>query len=137
MNQQLPAIVYFVGIGGIGMSAIARYYNSKGVIVAGYDKNSTPLTQTLIKEGIGIHFDENTEVVRRIFGNTPQDDILCIFTPAIPVDHTELAWLQENNFRLIKRSLALAEIVNEYRCCLLYTSPSPRDRSLSRMPSSA
>jgi len=116
MNQQLPAIVYFVGIGGIGMSAIARYYNSKGVIVAGYDKNPTPLTQTLIKEGISIHFDENTEVVRRLFGNTPQDDILCIFTPAVPADHVELSWLQENNFRLIKRSLALAEIVNEYRC---------------------
>lgn len=112
----LPAIVYFVGIGGIGMSAIARYYNSNGSLVAGYDKTPSALTKTLIDEGIGIHFDENAEGLQRLFEDHRKEDILCIYTPAIPSDHAELLWLQGNGFRLIKRSVALAEIVDRYRC---------------------
>lgn len=116
MKEQLPAIVYFVGIGGIGMSAIARYYNAQGILVAGYDKTQTHLTKSLINEGIGIHFDENVADLKKLLATKSKDEILCIYTPAIPAEHAELVWLKANGYRLIKRSLALAEIVNRYKC---------------------
>ena len=79
--------VYFIGIGGIGMSAIARYYNHAGYIVSGYDKTPSPLTDELQKEGIEIHFEPQIESI-------PQDkeNTLVIYTPAIPADMEELVF---------------------------------------------
>ena len=103
--------VYFIGIGGIGMSAIARYYNHAGYIVSGYDKTPSPLTEELQKEGIEIHFSPDTEAI-------PQDkeNTLVIYTPAIPADMEELVYVMENGYRLVKRSKALGEIASDKKC---------------------
>ena len=103
--------IYFIGIGGIGMSAIARYYNAKGFKVSGYDKTPSPLTHALESEGIEIHYEDNTAFV-------PKDveDTLVIYTPAIPADMGELVFVQKNGYRVIKRSKMLGEISSGQRC---------------------
>ena len=103
--------IYFIGIGGIGMSAIARYYNAKGFKVSGYDKTPSPLTEELESEGIEVHYEENTDYV-------PKDvsDTLVVYTPAIPKDMGELVFVQENGYKVIKRSQMLGEISRGQRC---------------------
>ena len=103
--------VYFIGIGGIGMSAIARYYNAKGFKVSGYDKTPSPLTEALESEGIEVHYEDNTDYV-------PKDvsDTLVVYTPAIPKDMGELVFVQENGYKVIKRSQMLGEISRGQRC---------------------
>ena len=103
--------IYFIGIGGIGMSAIARYYNAKGFKVSGYDKTPSPLTEALEAEGIGVHYEDNTEFVPKDAGST-----LVVYTPAIPKDMGELVYVQENGYRVIKRSQMLGEITRGQRC---------------------
>ncbi len=98
--------IYFLGIGGIGMSALARYLKHQGKTVFGYDKTPTPLIKQLIEEGIEIHFDENPDR----FGSVPD---LVVITPAIPKDHKELIWLQENKAHIVKRSELLGIITKE------------------------
>lgn len=95
--------VYFLGIGGIGMSALARYFKAKGAVVCGYDKLATPLTSELINEGIPVHFDENIEFV-------PKDLDLVIYTPAIPKDNKEFIYLKENGYNIHKRAEVLGLI---------------------------
>ena len=94
---------YFIGIGGIGMSAIARYFNSTGIQVAGYDKTETSLTKKLVEEGIEIHYEASIEAL-------PVDLDIVIFTPAIPDDHLELNHLRNGNVPVIKRAEALGII---------------------------
>ncbi|HTH30797.1 MAG TPA: UDP-N-acetylmuramate--L-alanine ligase, partial [Lacibacter sp.] len=89
--------VYFVGIGGIGMSAIARFFNERGVKVSGYDKTVTPLTSQLEAEGIGIHYNEDVEVI-------PKDVQLVVYTPAIPKEHKEYQYYLQNGYSVVKRS---------------------------------
>ena len=101
--------VYFIGIGGIGMSAIARFFNERGVSVSGYDKTPTILTQQLIKEGIDIHFDDNIE-------KAPLDADLVIYTPAIPKEHLELKMYQNATIPLMKRSEVLGLISKDSFC---------------------
>lgn len=103
--------VYFIGIGGIGMSAIARYYNHAGYQVSGYDRTPSKLTQKLEEEGIQIHYTPCTDAI-------PQDkeETLVIYTPAIPKDMEELVYVQEKGYRLIKRSRALGEIASTQKC---------------------
>ena len=103
--------IYFIGIGGIGMSAIARYYNAKGFKVSGYDKTPSPLTEALESEGIEVHYEDNTDYI-------PKDvkDTLVVYTPAIPKDMGELVYVQENGYRVIKRSRMLGEISQGQRC---------------------
>ena len=103
--------IYFIGIGGIGMSAIARYYNAKGFKVSGYDKTPSPLTEALENEGIEVHYEDNTDYV-------PKDveETLVVYTPAIPKDMGELVYVQENGYRVIKRSRMLGEISHGQRC---------------------
>ncbi len=102
--------VYFIGIGGIGMSAIARYYNSQGKKVMGYDKTKTTLTQSLEKEGIEIHYNDLGD---KILQHLDRNKTLVIYTPAIPKNHQELNALMDKNFYLIKRAKALGIITNE------------------------
>ena len=97
--------VYFVGIGGIGMSAIARYFKSLGKNVAGYDKVSKPLTDELEKEGIKIHFEDDIKNIPPEFLN--KEITLVIYTPAIPKDYKELNYLISNGFEIKKRSEVL------------------------------
>lgn len=103
--------IYFIGIGGIGMSAIARYYNIKGYKVSGYDKTESELTRALESEGIDIHYEDNTDFVPKDRENT-----LVIYTPAIPHDMGELVYVQDNGYTVIKRSRMLGEISEGQRC---------------------
>ncbi len=107
--------VYFLGIGGIGMSALARYFNTNGVAVSGYDKTETVLTKKLATEGIAIHFEDNIEFIDKAAE-------LVIYTPAIPKDHKELNYFLENNYNLVKRSEVLGAITNSsYNICVAGT----------------
>ena len=103
--------IYFIGIGGIGMSAIARYYNAKGYKVSGYDKTPSPLTEALENEGIEVHYEDNIEYIPKDVAET-----LVVYTPAIPKDMGELVYVQENGYRVIKRSRMLGEISHGQRC---------------------
>ncbi|QMU29404.1 UDP-N-acetylmuramate--L-alanine ligase [Adhaeribacter radiodurans] len=101
--------IYFLGIGGIGMSAIARYFNAKGLPVWGYDKTPTPLTQALTEEGIQIHFEDNINLIPEEVKQN-QEQTLVVLTPAIPADHREWQYLRENGFEIKKRSEVLGII---------------------------
>lgn len=103
--------IYFIGIGGIGMSAIARYYKFKGCNVSGYDKTESELTGELIAEGIGVHYEDNTDFIPKDVENT-----LVVYTPAIPHDLKELVYVQEHGYTLLKRSKTLGEIAKGQRC---------------------
>ena len=93
------------------MSAIARYYNTKGFKVSGYDKTPSPLTEALESEGIEVHYEDNTDFVPKNV-----EDTLVVYTPAIPKDMGELVYVQENGYRVIKRSRMLGEITKGQRC---------------------
>ena len=103
--------VYFIGIGGIGMSAIARYYNTKGYKVSGYDKTPSPLTHALESEGIDVHYTDDISHIPADVENT-----LVVYTPAIPKDMGELVHVQTHGYRVIKRSRMLGEIAQGQRC---------------------
>ena len=103
--------IYFIGIGGIGMSAIARYYHQKGLKVTGYDKTPSELTYALENEGIEVHYEDNIDFIPKNVENT-----LVVYTPAIPKDMGELVYVQENGYRVIKRSRTLGEIAQGQRC---------------------
>lgn len=98
--------VYFIGIGGIGMSAIARFFNEKGVHVSGYDRTETPLTRQLAEEGMQIHYADDINLLDK-------DAQLVVYTPAIPGTHTELIWYKKNEYEVVKRSDVLQEITKE------------------------
>ena len=100
--------VYFVGIGGIGMSAIARYFLHKGIPVAGYDRTPSELTDTLIQEGAEIHFEENVDLIPDAFKDA--SSTLVIFTPAIPKEHAELCFFLNNGFDVEKRAQVLGTL---------------------------
>jgi UDP-N-acetylmuramate--alanine ligase len=115
--SQLTTInnIYFIGVGGIGMSAIARYFLSKGAIVAGYDKTPTVLTNQLEKEGITIHYTDDITLA-------PQQPDVVVYTPAIPKDHQELNHYINNGFTVMKRSDILQWITeNAFNICIAGT----------------
>ena len=103
MNKIAEQNIYFLGIGGIGMSALARYFYNKGCHVSGYDKTPSPLTKKLEEEGILVHYEDDPALV-------PANVDLVILTPAIPADSKELAYLREKGVRIIKRAQVLGEI---------------------------
>lgn len=105
--------VYFVGAGGIGMSALARYFVSIGKQVAGYDRVSTALTDQLSREGVEILFEDRSVLIPEVFRDA--DRTLVIYTPAVPKDHQQLGYFRSRGFRVIKRSAALGEIFNTGR----------------------
>ena len=106
--------IYFLGIGGIGMSALARWFMKKGLKVSGYDKTSTPLTSALEQEGMNVHYNDSIDAipaeVKEQKGRT-----LVIFTPAIPKDHTEYNFLKDNQYEILKRSEVLGLITKGYK----------------------
>lgn len=97
--------IYFVGIGGIGMSALARFFAHEGYDVAGYDRTRTPLTEALQSEGIAVHYHDNIKQIPPKFRNPATTRV--IYTPAVPEDHAELSWFRERGFEVAKRSRAL------------------------------
>lgn len=103
--------IYFLGIGGIGMSALARYFKFKGYEVSGYDRTPSELTAELQNEGIDVHYDDDIDRIPKDTGNT-----LVVYTPAIPRDLGEMVYVQEHGYRLLKRSRVLGEITEGQRC---------------------
>ena len=105
--------VYFVGAGGIGMSAIARYFLKKGLVVAGYDKTPSDLTRQLEKEGMLIHYEENVEAIPAACRQ--KEDCLVIYTPAIPEEHQELQYFRKNAFEIQKRAQVLGTLTQAHK----------------------
>ncbi len=115
MTNMLDKIrnIYFLGIGGIGMSALARYFNAKGYQVAGYDRNESELVMELEREGIQIHTDDNTDFIAADYKNP--NYTLVVYTPAIPDDMTEFVFFKKNGFTIMKRAQVLGEITRSQR----------------------
>ena len=103
--------VYFIGIGGIGMSALARYYKFKGYAVAGYDRTPSELTHALETEGISVHYEDRPDLMP-----ADKEETLVVYTPAIPADLGELVKAREEGYLLLKRSRTLGEIARGQRC---------------------
>ncbi|MBO4985418.1 MAG: UDP-N-acetylmuramate--L-alanine ligase [Bacteroides sp.] len=108
MNIENIQSVYFVGAGGIGMSALIRFFLSRGKVVAGYDRTPTPLTARLIEEGAQIHYEENVDLIPA--SCKEKECTLVVYTPAIPHEHAELAFFRANGFEIQKRSQVLGTI---------------------------
>lgn len=114
-GRQGPGAVYFIGIGGIGMSAIARYFHSKGVAVSGYDKTPSDLTKELEAVGISIHYSEDVNII-------PKKVDFVVFTPAVPEDHAELVYYRANGYKVVKRSDVLQDITKDsFNICIAGT----------------
>ena len=105
--------VYFVGAGGIGMSAIARYFIHRGVVVAGYDKTPSALTQQLEKEGMIIHYEEDVNEIPHACRD--KASCLVVYTPAIPATHQELTWFRDNGFEVQKRAQVLGILTRTHK----------------------
>jgi UDP-N-acetylmuramate--alanine ligase len=108
-------LYYFLGAGGIGMSALARYFNHYRKTVYGYDKTKTQLTDELIEEGIQLHFQEDEALVKDLFSKYRKEEILVIYTPAIPKEHSEFIFVSQNGYNLQKRAWVLGEITKQFR----------------------
>lgn len=105
--------VYFIGIGGIGMSAIARYFLNKGIVVGGYDRTPSDLTKKLEEEGAQIHYEENMELVPQACKE--KETTLVVYTPAIPATHKELVFFKENQFNIQKRAQVLGTLTRAHK----------------------
>src|SRR6201991_347500 len=107
--------IYFIGIGGIGMSALARYFRFHGRQVSGYDKTATALTRQLEEEGIAVHYEEDPDAI-------PKEVDLVVYTPAVPAAHKELVWYQQHSYTLMKRSEVLGLITaGSFNICVAGT----------------
>jgi UDP-N-acetylmuramate--alanine ligase len=115
LGEGAEGVVYFIGIGGIGMSAIARFFHAGGVKVSGYDKTPTPLTKELEASGIAVHYEENVELI-------PKKVDLVVYTPAVPAEQKELVFYKENGYKVVKRSDVL-QIITEssFNICIAGT----------------
>lgn len=113
MNVNTLKAVYFIGAGGIGMSALVRYFLSKGKKVAGYDRTPSELTQKLNEEGAAIHYEENTALIPDDFKQP--ETTLIIYTPAIPANHQELTYFRGNGFEIQKRAQVLGMLTRTER----------------------
>ncbi|MEO6901707.1 MAG: UDP-N-acetylmuramate--L-alanine ligase [Bacteroidia bacterium] len=136
MKMRLSNIhnVYLIGIGGIGMSALARYFNAIGKCVGGYDKTPTKLTDELIAEGICIHFEDEVDLIPEQFKSKSAEnklEILIVYTPAVPVSHKEFIFFKSNGFALKKRAEVLGLITeNSYTVAVAGTHGKTTTSSL-------
>ncbi|GAA4238146.1 UDP-N-acetylmuramate--L-alanine ligase [Postechiella marina] len=115
MNLNNIHNIYFIGIGGIGMSALARYFRANNKNVAGYDKTQTEITNALVDLDVHVHFEDNVACIDSKFIN--KDNTLVVYTPAIPKTHSELQYFLGNNFKVLKRSEILG-LITEHTFCL-------------------
>lgn len=114
MNLKTVKHIYFIGIGGIGMSALARYFTVHGKMVAGYDKTPSKITESLEEVGVQIHFNDDINNIPAEFLNS--DETIVVYTPAIPRVHTELQYFLENKFLVLKRAEVLGMITESTTC---------------------
>ncbi|MCF6365756.1 MAG: UDP-N-acetylmuramate--L-alanine ligase [Bacteroidales bacterium] len=116
-NDILKSIkaTYFIGIGGIGMSSLARYFNQTGIETSGYDKTQSNITDNLIKEGINIHFEDAVNLINKKIKSLKKEEVLIVYTPAIPKNHSELNWFINEGYEIKKRSEILGLITNQYK----------------------
>ncbi|TVR39676.1 MAG: UDP-N-acetylmuramate--L-alanine ligase [Cryomorphaceae bacterium] len=115
MNLQNLHSAYFIGIGGIGMSAIARFLHHKGVAVSGFDRTPSALCSEMIQSGIEIVYSDAQSAIPQGFLETPLQNTVVIYTPAVPASHPQLQWLHSAGYQVIKRAAALATITTAYR----------------------
>lgn len=108
-------LIYFLGIGGIGMSALARYFNHYKIRVAGYDKTATSLTAELQGEGIEAHYDENVAYLAHLLSSYKKEDVLVVYTPAVPKEHEEYVFLQKHGYTIKKRAEVLGVITRDFK----------------------
>ncbi|CAM1367792.1 UDP-N-acetylmuramate--L-alanine ligase [Tenacibaculum sediminilitoris] len=114
MNLKTIHNVYFIGIGGIGMSAIARYFSVNGKVVAGYDKTPTPITKSLEEIGVEVHFED---VIKNIpISFLHKEKTLVVYTPAVPKNHLQLNYFKDNGYTVLKRAEVLGEITKNTFC---------------------
>ena len=106
--------IYFIGIGGIGMSALARYFVANGNKVSGYDKTPSDITKALEDLGVMIHFEDEINAIPADFKN--QSSTLVVYTPAIPKSHSEFNYFLDNGFEVKKRSEVLGDITEKTFC---------------------
>lgn len=105
---------YFIGAGGIGMAALERYFLSRGVAVAGYDRTPSALTRELEAEGVGMTYDDSTDAIPDAF-RTPGEHLLVVYTPAVPADSAIMTYFREGGFNPVKRAVALGHITRDSR----------------------
>ncbi|MES2514891.1 MAG: UDP-N-acetylmuramate--L-alanine ligase [Bacteroidota bacterium] len=115
MNILDYKLYYFLGAGGIGMSALVRYFNHYGKTVYGYDKTETELTRQLQAEGATLHFNEDEGFLKDLLSHYKKEEILIIYTPAVPKEHAEFIYLQNNHYQLQKRAWVLGEITKQFK----------------------
>ncbi len=114
-GEQGARVVYFIGIGGIGMSAIARYFHAKGIAVSGYDKTPTDLTKELEASGVQVHYHEDVTLI-------PLNADIIVYTPAVPHDHAELVYYRTHHYKVVKRSDVLEMITaGSFNICIAGT----------------
>lgn len=114
-EEEKKGVVYFIGIGGIGMSALARFFAAQGIRVSGYDKTPTPLTTELEGIGIPVHYEDRPDLA-------PRDADLVVYTPAIPADHQELVYYRNHDYKVVKRSDVLQLITeSSFNICIAGT----------------
>ncbi|MBS1580576.1 MAG: UDP-N-acetylmuramate--L-alanine ligase [Bacteroidetes bacterium] len=111
--MERPELLYFIGIGGIGMSGLARYYRRRGATVAGYDRTPSELIGQLRMEGIEVQFDENPAIIPEEFRNAPPEKVLVVRTPAVPVTSPLLAYWESRGVRILKRSEVLGLVTRD------------------------
>ena len=114
MNLDQKHNIYFIGIGGIGMSALARYFLSKGLKVSGYDRTRSEITDALDSLGISIHFEDDVSLIDPSYKD--KATTLIVYTPAIPHEHTELSFFRSNNYDVLKRSEVLGLVTKQTFC---------------------
>ncbi len=115
MNILNYKLYYFLGVGGIGMSALARYFNHYKKKVIGYDKTPSALTSQLGEEGINCHFEEDLNLLNEILNSYKKEEVLIVYTPAIPQANLEYQFLLKNNFKILKRAQVLGEITKQFK----------------------
>jgi UDP-N-acetylmuramate--alanine ligase len=115
MNALDYKLYYFLGIGGIGMSALARYFNHYGKTVAGYDKTSSVLSRELEKENISCHYSEDVKSLEDLLSKYKKEEVLVVYTPAVPKSHEEYIHLGSNGYKIMKRSEVLGEITKQFK----------------------
>ena len=115
MNLNNVHNIYFIGIGGIGMSALARYFHANNKHVVGYDKTQTEITNSLVDLGVEIHFEDSIDNIKTEYQNS--ENTLIVYTPAVPKSHKELNYFKNNGFKVLKRSQVLG-LITENTFCL-------------------